>query len=71
MTVTEALTGITQHAARALGQAHRHGLLAAGRSADFVVWDIESPAELAYWFGHNPCLCVVHAGHIVRGSYPS
>ena len=71
MTVTEALTGITQHAARALGQAHRHGLLTAGRSADFVVWDIESPAELAYWFGHNPCRCVVHAGHIVRGDYRS
>jgi len=67
MTVAEVLAGVTRHAARALGQAHRHGLLEAGRQADFVVWDIESPAELPYWFGRNPCRCVVRAGRVVRG----
>ena len=67
MTVAEALSGVMQHAARALGQAHRHGVLAAGRDADFVLWDIQSPAELAYWFGCNPCRSVVRGGRFVRG----
>ena len=67
MTVAEALSGVTRHAARALGRSHRHGVLEAGRQADFVVWDIESPAELAYWFGRNPCQCVVQSGRIVHG----
>jgi imidazolonepropionase len=67
MTVAEALSGVTRHAARALGQAHRHGVLEAGRHADFAVWDIESAAELAYWFGRNPCRCVVRGGRIVHG----
>ena len=66
MSVAEALAGVTRNAARALGQAHRHGVLEAGRQADFVVWNIESPAELAYWFGRNPCECVVRGGHIVH-----
>ena len=68
MTVAEALAGVMQHAARALGQAHRHGVLAAGRDADFVLWDIQSPAELAYWFGRNPCRSVVRGGRFVRGA---
>ena len=68
MTVAEALAGVMQHAARALGQSHRHGVLEAGRDADFVLWDIDSPAELAYWFGRNPCRCVVWGGRIVHGA---
>ena len=71
MTVAEALSGVMQHAALALGQAHRHGVLAAGRDADFVLWDIQSPAELAYWFGRNPCRWVVRGGHFVRGGNDS
>jgi len=67
MTVTEVLVGVTRHAAQALGQAQRHGVLEPGRHADFVVWDIDTPAELAYWFGRNPCRCVVRGGRVVRG----
>jgi len=66
MTVAEALAGVTRHAAAALGQQHRHGILEAGRDADFVLWDIEAPAELAYWFGRNPCLCVVRGGRVAH-----
>jgi imidazolonepropionase len=66
MTVAEALAGVTRHAARALGQTHRHGALETGRDADFVVWDIEAPAELACWFGRNPCRCVVRGGRVVH-----
>jgi imidazolonepropionase len=50
MTPEEALRGATMHAARALGFTDR-GVLAAGQRADFVVWDIEHPAELCYWIG--------------------
>jgi imidazolonepropionase len=27
------------------------GTLEAGKAADLAVWDIERPAELAYWLG--------------------
>jgi imidazolonepropionase len=66
MTVAEALAGVTAHAARALGQGGRHGLLAAGREADFAIWSVESLAELAYWTGLNRCGGVVRAGVRVR-----
>jgi imidazolonepropionase len=66
MTVAEALAGVTRHAAEALDQGHRHGILERGRDADFVLWDIEAPAELAYWFGRNPCHCVVRSGRVVH-----
>jgi imidazolonepropionase len=35
--------------------------------ADFVLWDIKHPAELAYRIGHNPCRQVVKDGKVVRG----
>ena len=54
LTPEEALRGVTVNAARALGLADR-GTLAAGQRADFAVWDLEHPNELAYWFGRNPC----------------
>lgn len=64
LTVPEALAGVTTHAARALGAADRHGKLAVGRTADFVLWRVDSPAELAYWFGRNPAAVVVRQGRI-------
>ena len=62
MTPEEALRGITELAARALGLGASHGRLAVGMAADFAVYDLEHPRELAYWFGHNPCRRVVRAG---------
>jgi imidazolonepropionase len=62
LTPEEALRGVTAHAARALGLQASHGTLQAGKQADFVVWDLEHPNELAYWFGRNPCRRVVRAG---------
>lgn len=53
LTPEEALAGVTRHAARALGLDDR-GVLAAGRRADFVLWDIAHPAQLAYALGANP-----------------
>lgn len=62
LTPEEALRGVTVHAARALGLQASHGTLQAGCQADFAVWDVEHPNELAYWFGRNPCRRVVRAG---------
>jgi imidazolonepropionase len=33
-----------------------------GKRADFALWDIARPAELAYAIGFNPCCAVVNAG---------
>ena len=66
MTPEEALRGVTVHAAKALGLSDR-GHLAEGLAADFALWDIREPAELAYRFGTNPCRQVVRAGQLVRG----
>ena len=68
LTVPEALAGISQHAARALGLQDTHGLLAAGRSADFVLWPVEELAELAYWLGQRPGCSVVRQGRWVQGA---
>lgn len=54
LTPEEALQGVTVHAARALGLGDR-GQLQAGMRADFCVWDVEHPNELAYWFGRAAC----------------
>ncbi|KAB2898297.1 MAG: amidohydrolase family protein, partial [Kofleriaceae bacterium] len=68
LTVPEALAGITTHAARALGLQDTHGLIAAGRPANFVLWSVREAAELAYWFGHNPARTIVRQGRIVKGA---
>ncbi len=65
LTVPEALAGITQHAARALGLQDTHGLLAPGRSADFVLWPVEELAELAYCAGPAACMHGGAAGAVV------
>jgi imidazolonepropionase len=65
LTPEEALTGVTRHAARALGFRDR-GRLAVGQRADLAFWDIVAPAELCYWMGGNRCRGTVRAGRLVR-----
>jgi imidazolonepropionase len=65
MTGNEVLDGVTRNAARALGLASRHGQIAPGFRADFAAWSIETPDELGYWIGYNPCSLVVRGGEIV------
>ena len=62
LTPEEALAGMTRHAAQALGLQASHGQLTRGRRADFVLWDVDHPNELAYGFGHNPLRLAVQAG---------
>jgi imidazolonepropionase len=67
LTNEEALRGATINAARALGLADR-GVLEAGKRADFVVWNIERPADLCYWIAGALMRRVVAAGHVLAGS---
>ncbi|ROL77338.1 imidazolonepropionase [Pseudomonas vranovensis] len=63
MTPEEALAGVTLHAATALGLGDSHGSLEVGKVADFVAWQIERPADLAYWLGGDLPKRVVRLGH--------
>jgi imidazolonepropionase len=38
---------------QALGMADTHGSLEVGKVADFVAWQIDRPADLAYWLGRR------------------
>lgn len=62
LTPEEALAGVTRCAAQALGQLHKKGTLEVGKKADFAVWDIKHPRELAYFIGARPCVAVVKDG---------
>jgi len=64
LTVEEALAGVTRHAATVLSMGATHGTLERGKAADFVLWDIERPVELAYYLGLIP------SAQIVRGGVP-
>jgi imidazolonepropionase len=66
LTPEEALAGITRNAAMALGLLNSIGTLEEGKDADFVIWDISEPAELAYHIGANPLKQVVRKGKLVR-----
>jgi imidazolonepropionase len=62
LTPQEALAGCTVNAARALGLQEQVGTLEVGKRADFALWDIARPADLAYAIGANPCRFVVNGG---------
>ena len=64
LTPEEALAGVTRNGARALAMQRTHGSLEVGKAADFALWDVRTPAELAYAIGANPNAGSVRAGEI-------
>ncbi|WP_187992910.1 imidazolonepropionase [Vibrio harveyi] len=66
LTPQEALRGVTQNAAKALGYGESRGVIDIGCDADFSIWDIEHPADLSYQIGAKRLV-----GRIVNGEYVS
>jgi imidazolonepropionase len=64
LTPEEALAGATRHAARALGRDERLGTLTVGKQADFLVWDIDHPAEIVCSLGVNRLVSRVVRGRV-------
>ncbi|TAL33085.1 MAG: imidazolonepropionase [Alphaproteobacteria bacterium] len=62
LTPEEALSGMTRHAAKALGYQAVCGTLEKGKAADIAFWDVAHPRELCYYFGANPCRGIILAG---------
>jgi imidazolonepropionase len=64
LTVPEMLASVTRHAARALGLQGTHGTLGVGRPANFLLWNVRTPAAFAYWMGERPLATIVRQGRI-------
>ena len=62
LTPEEALTGMTRHAAQALGLQDEIGTLEVGKAADLAIWRVQEPAELAYWMGAQLLASRYYAG---------
>jgi imidazolonepropionase len=66
LTTAEALRGVTQAGAKALGLVDR-GVIDVGLRADLALWQVSEPAELAYRVGSTPCAGLVREGRLIRG----
>ncbi len=62
LTPEECLTGVTRHAAQALGLLGDRGTLEAGKRADIAIWDIGHPRDLSYWLGRRRLADLLVAG---------
>lgn len=65
LTPFEALKGVTLNAAKALRIDNKVGSIEIGKQADLAFWDIDSPAELSYLIGGNPCQLVLKKGKVI------
>jgi imidazolonepropionase len=65
LTVGECLLGVTAHAARALGLQDVTGRIVPGLSADMVLWEAETPAQLVARIGFNPLHTRIFQGEVV------
>jgi imidazolonepropionase len=66
LTPEESLAGVTREAARALGRGARLGTLATGKQADFLVWDVDHPAEIVCSLGVNRLQSRIFRGRVAN-----
>jgi imidazolonepropionase len=65
MTPAEALTAVTVNAAASLGRSQTHGILEAGRQADFTIFAAQDYREVPYYLGAQLLKCAFRAGRLV------
>ncbi len=70
LTTEEAVAGFTRNGATALGVLDSRGTLEVGKVADFAIWEVDRPGELAYRIADNPCREVVKGGRVVYRAAP-
>lgn len=69
LTIEEAIRGVTEVAARAVGLDDR-GVVRAGMKADLALWRCRDPRELIYRLGSSPCSGVIKSGQYHRVESP-
>ena len=65
MSAAQAITAATINAAYAVNMGDRVGSLEPGKQADFVLFNIDNPEQLPYYFGGNLVDKVVKKGKII------
>ena len=64
LTPEQTLRGMTKHAAQALAVDSKVGTIEVGKQADFAIWEVDSPGEIFYQVGGNPCMATYQAGKL-------
>jgi imidazolonepropionase len=62
MTPLEALQAVTWNSAYSLGLHETKGIIAAGKQADLVIWNVRDYRDIAYWYGMNHVKKVIKNG---------
>ncbi|UOQ45643.1 imidazolonepropionase [Halobacillus salinarum] len=65
MTPEEIWNAVTVNAAHAIGKGTSAGVLAPGRKADIVVWDVPNYKYIPYHYGVNHAMLVMKAGEVI------
>lgn len=66
MTPEEALLGVTLHAAKALGLDANCGSIEVDKRADLLVWNVQYPAEMAYFMGGDLVDQIICKGDVFK-----
>ena len=67
MSPAEAITAATVNAAYAIGRGKTLGSLEPGKQADIIILDVETAAQIPYFFGTNLVRTVIKNGKIIQG----
>jgi len=65
MTAAQAICAATINAAWSIGLGEQVGSLKAGKQADVILLNIETPEQLPYYFGGNLVATVIKNGKVI------